>query len=168
MKRSLQGSLVVLAYFAFCAASSSAAFAEGPREYTQFGRDVTIASGEEASDVTCFGCSVHIRGRVLGDVTVFAGRVTIEEQGQVNGDATVFGSGIRLENGAKVGGEVTVFGGDIHRDPAASIGGDITDFRGTIWIFVIFGLPLVILGAFIALIVWMIRRLTRSSVPATA
>jgi hypothetical protein len=168
MKRSLPGSVVVLAYFAFCSIFSSVAFADSPREYTQFGRDVTIASGEEASDVTCFGCSVRIRGHVLGDVTVFAGRVTIEEQGQVNGDATVFGAGIRLEKEAKVNGEVTVFGGDIHRDPAASIGGDITNFRGTIWIFLIFGLPLAILGAFIALIVWMIRRLTRPSVPAPA
>lgn len=146
----------------------AALFADGPRERTQFGRDITIAAGEEASDVTCFGCSVRIRGRILGDVTVFAGRVTIEEQGQVNGDATVFGSGVRLDSGAKVAGDVTVFGGQIHRDQSASIGGDVTDFSGPLWLVLIFGLPLVILGAFLALIVWMIRRLTRPSVPATA
>jgi hypothetical protein len=145
-----------------------ALFADSAREMTQFGHDINIGAGEEASDVTCFGCSVRIRGHVAGDVTVFAGRVTIEDQGQINGDATVFGPGIRLENGAKISGDVTVFGGQIHRDASTSIGGDVTNFSGPLWLVLIFGLPFVILGAFIALIVWMIRRLTRPSVPATA
>jgi hypothetical protein len=165
MKRSLLTSLLLLAC---CAVFSPVAFADSPREHTQFGRDITIGTGEEASDVTCFGCSVRVRGRVLGDVTVFAGRVTIEEQGQVNGDTTVFGAGIRLDKQARVAGDVTVFGGELRRDSAASIGGDVTNFSGPAWLVLIFGLPLVILGAFIALIVWMIRRLTRPGVPATA
>jgi hypothetical protein len=168
MKHSLLLSRVLLACLLLGTLFSVTAFADGPREHTQFGRDINIASGEEAADVTCFGCSVRVRGHVLGDVTVFAGRVTIEEQGQVNGDATVFGAGIRLDKEARVAGDVTVFGGELRRDPAASVGGDITNFSGPVWLVLIFGLPLIVLGAFIALIVWMVRRLTRPSVPATA
>ena len=63
---------------------------------------------------------------------------------------------------------MTVFGGRIHRDPAASIGGDVTNFSGFIWIFLIFVLPLFVIGGFIALIIWVVRRLTRSSVPVSA
>ena len=80
----------------------------------------------------------------------------------------LFGGGMRLDRAAKVGGDVTVFGGRIHRDADASVGGDVTNFGGTIWLVVVFGLPLVLLGAMIALIVWLVRRLMRSSVPVTA
>ena len=43
----------------------AAAFADGSRDRTQFGRNISIAPGEEASDVTCFGCSIRVRGHVL-------------------------------------------------------------------------------------------------------
>jgi hypothetical protein len=152
----------------FVAAVCTAAFADGPHDRTQFGHDITIGPNEEISEATCFGCSIRVHGHVDGDITVFGGRIVIEDQGEVNGDATVFAGGIRLDKAVKVGGDVTVFGGQIRRDPASSVGGDVTTFGGPIWIFLIFGLPLVLLGAFIALIVWLIRRMTRPSVPATA
>ena len=65
-------------------------------------------------------------------------------------------------------GDVTVFAGRLHRDPAATVGGDVTAFSGSLWLVLIFGLPLVLLGAFIALIVWLIWRLTHPAMPVTA
>jgi hypothetical protein len=144
------------------------AAADDPHDRTHFGHDITIGANESVSEATCFGCSIRVRGHVDGDVTVFGGRIVIEDQGEVSGDATVFAGGMRLDRSAKVGGDVTVFGGEIRRNPDASVGGDVTTFGGPIWIFLIFGLPLVFLGAFIALIVWLIRRMTRPSLPATA
>ena len=157
--------------FAFLAigfALSSATFADNTRERTQFGHDINIAPDEEVGEVTCFGCNVRVRGHVSSDVTLFGGSLIVEDQGEVAGDAAVFGGGVRLDKNAKVNGDLSVFGGQIRRDPEASVGGDITNFRGSIWVFVIFGLPFVILAALVALIVWVIRRLTRPSVPATA
>jgi hypothetical protein len=148
---------------------SGAAFSDdNAHDRTQFGSDINVGPNDTTGEITCFGCSVRVRGHVTGDVTVFAGSVVVEDGGEVAGDLTDFGSGVRLAKDAKVDGDVTVFGGPVRRDATASIGGDVTNFSGGIWMFLIFGLPLVIFGAIIALIVWVIRRLTRPSLPVTA
>ena len=147
---------------------SSPAFADGSRERTQFGRDIVVGPNEEVSDATCFGCSVRVRGNITGDVTTFGGSVVVEDAGEIAGDTTSFGGDIRLSRGVKLNGDVTVFGGRLRRDPEATIRGDVTNFGSPIWLVLIFGLPLIILGAFIALIVWLIRRLLRPTVPAAA
>jgi flagellar biogenesis protein FliO len=67
-----------------------------------------------------------------------------------------------------VSGDVTVFGGKVRRDPSATVGGEVTNMSGAGWMILIVVLPLVFLGAIIALIVWLVRRLMRPSVPATA
>jgi hypothetical protein len=148
--------------------SSAAAFADGSHDRTQFGSNINIGPNEEVGDLTCFGCSVRVHGHVSGDVTVFGGSIVLEDQGEVAGDLTDFGSGIRIARETKVAGDVTAFGGAIRRDSGASIGGEITTFAGSSWLVLIFGLPLVILGAIISLIVWFVRRLTRPSLPVTA
>jgi cytoskeletal protein CcmA (bactofilin family) len=147
---------------------STASFADGPHERTQFGRDIVVGSNDEVTDATCFGCTVRIRGHVAGDVTTFGGSVIVEDAGEVAGDTTTFGGDVRLSRGTKINGDVTVFGGRIRRDPEATVHGDVTNFGGPVWLFVIFGLPLVLLGAFIALIIWLVRRLLRPTVPAAA
>jgi hypothetical protein len=152
----------------FLTLALSSALADNTRDRTQFGHDINVGPGESIGDVTCFGCSVRVRGHVTTDVTVFGGSVTIEDQGQIGGDATVFGGGVRLEKQARVGGDVTVFGGRIHRDGGATIGGDVTNFAGSIWLLLIFGLPVMLFAGFIALIVLLVRRLTRPSVPLAA
>jgi hypothetical protein len=151
----------------FLLSLSVAAFADGSHDRTQFGHDITVGPGEEVSEVTCFGCGVRVRGRVAGDVTTFGGGIVVEDQGQVGGDLTAFGGNMRLEKEANIGGDVTLFGGRIHRDDSAKIGGDVSTFSGTFWLLLIFGLPFVILGAFIALIVWIVRMVTHEApVPA--
>ncbi len=154
--------------FLAVATFSVGALAQNTHERTHFGSGITIGPDEKADEATCFACSIHVRGQVSGDVTAFGGTIVIEEGGDVGGDTTSFGGDVRIEKDAKVGGGVTVFGGRVHRDPAASIGGDVTNFSGFIWIFLIFVLPLFVLGGFIALIIWVVRRLTRSSVPVSA
>jgi len=147
---------------------STATYGDESHERTQFGRDIVVGPNEEVSDATCFGCSVRIRGHVTGDVTTFGGSVVLEDQGEIAGDTTTFGGNIRLSKGVKINGDVTVFGGRLRRDPEATIHGDVANFGGPIWLFVIFGLPLLLLGAFIALIVWLVRRLLRPALPAAA
>jgi hypothetical protein len=152
----------------FIAGLSGAALADAPRERTQFGRDVSVGPGEVVSEVTCFGCSVRVRGHVAGDVTTFGGSVVVEDAGAISGDTTTFGGNVSLETTGKIGGDLTVFGGRIHRDAQSAIGGDVTNFSGGFWLALIAGLPLILLGGFVALIVWLVKRLTRPGVPATA
>jgi cytoskeletal protein CcmA (bactofilin family) len=152
----------------FMVAVSSAAFADRDRERTHVGNNIVIGPDEEVSEATCFGCSIRVRGHVSGDVTAFGGSIVIEDQGKVNGDATTFGGDIPIEKTAKIARDVTVFGGRIRRDPASIIGGDVTTMGGPGWMFLIFLLPVIFLGLFVALIVWLIRKLLQPSVPATA
>jgi hypothetical protein len=148
---------------------SAAALADGKaNDRTQFGSSITIGPNDEVSDATCFFCGIRVRGHVDGDVTVFGGSIVIEDEGEVSGDVTEFGRGVRLEKDAKVDGDLTVFGGPLRRDSAASVGGDVTTFSGSIWLLLIFGLPLVVFAAIIALLVWLVRRLTRPSLPVAA
>lgn len=152
----------------FCFALSTTAFADNDRERTQVGNNISIGSGEEVSEATCFGCSIRVRGHVTGDVTSFGGNIVIEDQGQVDGDATAFAGGIRLDKEVKVGGDVNVFGGRIRRDAEARIGGEVTAMGGPGWIVPIVLAPLVFLGLLVALVVWIIRLVLRPSVPAAA
>jgi hypothetical protein len=156
-----------LVCFLFACALCAPVTAQGSHDRTQFGHDITIGANDNATEVTCFGCSVRIRGRVSSDVTTFAGSVVIEEGGEVGGDTTTFGGDVRLDSGAKVN-DVTVFGGKVRRDPSAAVAGDITNFGGAFWVVLIFGLPFVLFGCFVALIVWVVRRLLRPAVPLAA
>src|SRR5271166_3399642 len=118
---------VAFACVVVLAAFSGNAFADGSHDRTQMGHSISIGPGEKVSDATCFGCSIHVRGQVEGDVTSFGGSIVLEDGAEVAGDATAFAGDVRLEKDVKVSGSVTVFGGRIHRDPGASVGGDITN-----------------------------------------
>ena len=163
-RKALLAALLIALLFA----AGLPAFASDAHERTQFGRDIVVNSGGEVSEAICFGCSIRVRGHVAGDVTSFMGNIVVEDQGEIGGDTTSFGGNVRLEKGIKLGGDVTVFGGRFYRDSSATIGGDVTNFSGSVWLLLIFGLPLILLAAFIALIVWLVRRLTRPAVPAAA
>ena len=158
-----------LTLFSLVAMLASSASAQGSHDRTHFGHDISVGSDEEVSGVTCFGCSVRIRGHVDGDVTTFGGSIVLERDAEVGGDTTSFAGDVRLDGGAKVK-DVTIFGGRIRRDPQASVAGDITTFAGGagLWLFMIFGLPFLILGAMIALIVWLVRRSRRPALPMAA
>ena len=67
----------------YIAALGVPAFAEGSHDRTQFGHEIIIAPDEKATDVTCFSCSVRVRGRVSGDLTTFGGTVVIEQDGEL-------------------------------------------------------------------------------------
>jgi len=159
--------LVWLFLTACLALSSTAGFADDAHERTQMGHNITVGPDEEVSEATCFGCSIRIRGHVSGDVTAFGGSVVVEENGEIGGDVTTFGGGLRVDKSATVDGDVAVFGGELRRDPGATVGGDVATFSGVGWILLIFVLPFAILIGFVVLVVWLVRKLLRPSVPRT-
>jgi hypothetical protein len=155
-------------YALFWLAFSMAAFAKDNPSYTQLGRNINVGPDDQVGDLTCFGCSIRIRGEVAGDVTTFGGSVTVEDQAQVAGDVSIFGGDARLDRGVKVAGDVSVFGGQIHRDPQAAIAGDVTSFGGHGWLLPILASPIVLLSLLVALVVWIVQRTRRPSLPAAA
>jgi len=123
----------------------------------QTGRDIWVQPGEKASDVTCFACSIHVRGAVSGDAFALGGRIVVEPGGAIAGDVATMAGNIVVENGASVGGDVAAIGGRVRRFPQAAIGGDVASL-GIGWLAVIALVPLVMLGLLVTLIVWLVRR----------
>ena len=160
--------LLGLAFLLFSVLCSAAFGSENP-SYAQFGHNINIGPNDKVGDLTCFGCSIHVHdgAEVASDVTTFGGSIVIDDQAQVAGDVTAFGGDIRLAK-VRVAGDVTVLGGQIRRDPGASISGDVTSMGGRGWLVLIFLTPLLVLGLFIALIVWLVQRARRPSVPVAA
>jgi hypothetical protein len=140
------------------------AFAKS-NEITQFGHDIRVATGQQASELTCLGCSIYIAGQVAGEVTTIGGNIIVEENGMVGGDVTTVVGDLRVADGTKIGGDVAVVGGTLRRQPGAMIGGDVTEMRGRGWIYLVLLSPFLIFAGIIALIVWLVQRRRR---PATA
>jgi hypothetical protein len=158
----------VLVFLTLVLALSGGAFAENDPSITQFGHNINVAPNQNVSELTCFGCSIRIRGRVAGDVTVFAGNIVLEDQAQVAGEVTAFGGDVRLDREVKVAGEVTVFAGQVRRDPQATISGDVTTIGSRAWFVPMLLFPFVMLGLLIALVVWVVQRARRPALPAAA
>jgi len=139
------------------------ALATNKSEITQFGHDIRVAEGQQASELVCFNCSVYVRGQVAGDITTFHGNVVLEGNGKISGDIATFLGDIRMDDGTQIAGDVSVMGGKIRRPPTAQIVGDVTAFEGTTWVYLMFLSPFLILAGIIALVVWLVGRRRRSA-----
>jgi hypothetical protein len=146
--------------------ASLLASAKDNPDRVQVGREIHVNPGENVGELTCFGCSIYVRGRVTGDATAFMGRIVVEEGGVVSGDATAFGGDLRVQAGSSVLGDATSFGGHVLRDSQATIGGDVTSFGGVTGVLVVVVLPLVFLAGIVGLIVWLLRRYRPVPTPA--
>ncbi len=144
----------------------SAAAAQDHSEF-QTNHDIRVDPGQETNDLTCFNCSIRIQGNVKGDVTALNGSVVLEQGAQVSGDVTAIRGDVRLVQGSKVDGDATAVAGTVRRDSQATVGGDIASMPGTGWTLLVFIVPLMLLGGFIALIIWLIQRSRRpAAIPA--
>jgi hypothetical protein len=133
-------------------------FGRSGSDYTQFGHDIRIGPEQNVGEVTCFNCSVYVRGNVGGDITTFHGSVVLEDNAAVGGEVTAFLGDLRADSGTKIGGDVTVFSGTVHRQQGAEIGGEVTTMDGAFWFFLIFIVPILFLIGIVALIVWLVQR----------
>jgi len=156
-----------LAGFAIALLALSSLAAARSEDRFQMNRTLQIEATDHAGDVTCFHCSVYVRGEVRGDVTTIGGSVIVQDGGVVRGDVSSIAGDVRLSAKANIAGDVSSIAGDVRRDPHATIGGDVSSLSGGIWLVLIFGVPLALLGALIALITWLFRR-SRAPVPAAA
>ena len=147
---------------------SGIGFGAANRDYTKIGSNIDIQANEQVGDVTCIACSIRVRGQVAGDVTAIAGSIVIESPAQVAGDVTAVAGNVRLEPSIKVAGDTTVVGGDLHRDPQAVVSGDVTTMGGRAWVVPVLLAPFIVLGLLVALVIWLVQRARRPSLPAAA
>jgi hypothetical protein len=142
------------------------AFGKDNPTITQFGHTIVVSEGQKTGDVTCLGCSIYVRGGVVaGDVTALAGSIVVEDQSQISGDVTTVAGNVRVGKSVSIAGDLTAVGGHVRRDPDSQIAGDVTSLGSGGWMLLIFGFPLILLGALVALIVWLVQR-SRQPAPA--
>lgn len=108
------------------------AFAKGSADYTEFGHDIRIAADQNVGELTCFNCSVYVRGQVGGNITTFHGNVVIEPNAVVAGEVTSFLGEVRAGSGSKIGGDTTVFAGNLVVEQDGMVGGEATSIAGDI------------------------------------
>ena len=136
----------------------AAAAQQKSADQVHFAQDIYVQPGDKTGDLVCIGCSIHLRGQTAGDIVAIGGSVTLETGAQAAGGITTVVGDVRLQNGAQVAGDVVSVGGTVRRDPQATISGDVTSLAGTGWAILIVLFPLLMLGGFITLIVWLLRR----------
>lgn len=136
------------------------------KERTQFSQDIRLEAGDEAGEVTCIACSIHVRGKVTGDATAFFGRIVVEPGGSISGDAAAILGDIRIDDGGAIGGDVSAIGGTLHRAPGAIVGGEATSAGSRPAMLVVLLSPLLVLAGVIFLILWLLQRNRQNHAPA--
>jgi hypothetical protein len=139
----------------------------GDTDLTRFGHDIHVPAGQGAQDVTCFFCSIYVRGNVAGDITALGGKIVFEAPVQIAGDVTTILGDITVAPGTAIAGDLTAVGGAIQRPSDAQIAGDVTPIRKGWWLTLLLVSPFILLGILIAAIVWLIQYMRRPrGVPA--
>jgi hypothetical protein len=139
-------------------------FAANPDRF-QTNRDIHVDASDKPTDVTCFHCSIFVRGEVNGDLTAIGGNITLEDGAQVHGDITAVVGDIRLEANTMTERDVTAVVGTVRRDPQAAVKGDVTAIEGRGWLILVVVLPLALVGGLLALLGWIVFWLIRRNHP---
>ncbi len=155
---------LLLAACIFWVALPAFTMAESEPDRVQIAKNILVDEGEKAGDLVCIACSIRVRGVTSGDAVAIAGSITIEPNAAIGGDTVVVAGHIQLDANARVGGDAVAMAGRVRRDPTATVGGEVTSRAGAGWILLIFVIPLMMLGVFIAFIIWLIQRSRRPAV----
>jgi hypothetical protein len=160
--------IVALCLFA-TALVAAPACARAEDDAVQFFNNINVTPDAPVQDAVCFFCSVHVDGKVNGDIVVFFGNVRLSGQAQgdivtffgnvnaasdssVNGDLVTFFGPVELGENVKVGGDLVTIFGPSHTASSVAIGGDHVGLSP--WIF--FG-PLGVIFLIVYIIVHEIR-----------
>lgn len=148
MRRLLYAFLAVLLLSTF----ARTAHAEGDR--VSFLHDINVNRSEDAHDLVCFLCSIHIDGPVHGDTVAFLG--SIHSTAPMDGDAVAFLGNIDLGTGARVEKDCVAFLGSVHQQEPGQVGKDVVEFP-----FILVLIPIFI----VAFLIYLIRALIVSRRP---
>lgn len=117
--RMLSGSLALLVTLVVVLSTVPGPAAADPRA----GGSIVIAEGETVDGLETFAGSVTVRGTVDGDLSAFAGDVTIAPTGHVTGNIDGAAGSIRIAG--TVDGDVSAAAGDVTIAEGGAIGGTL-------------------------------------------
>lgn len=151
--------LMVSAFTFILIAASGPLYASGG-DRVQIGRSIAIAENEDTGSVVCIGCSIRIDG-TSDEAVAIGGNIIVT--GTVKGDLAVVGGSATLEDNAIVDGDVSTVGGNVSRHAGAVVKGAVNSVAGTPVLLGLLLVPLILVGLFIALIVWLVKPKRRPS-----
>jgi len=104
---------IFIAFLALFCATAAVPRAHADDDHVSFFHNISIAEGEEAQDVVCIFCSIHVDGAVHGDAVAIMG--SIHSNGPMDNDAVAVLGNINLGQDAHVSGDcVAVLGSVRH------------------------------------------------------
>lgn len=104
--------------------------ARADRDVVQFGTNINVAPDATVHDAVCFFCSVHVEGKVTGDIVVFFGNVHLA--GDAQHDVVNFFGNVKAENGATIEKDLVSFFGSIRLGENVTIGKDMVAMFGSV------------------------------------
>jgi hypothetical protein len=104
--------------------------ARADRDAVQFGTNINVAPDATVHDAVCFFCSVHVEGKVTGDIVVFFGNVHLA--GDAQHDVVNFFGNVKAENGATIEKDLVSFFGTIRLGENVTIGKDMVAMFGSV------------------------------------
>ena len=151
------------------ALAAAAAPAHANQDTVQFFRSINVTSDTPVHDAVCFFCSVHVDGKVMGDIVVFFGDVRINgeahhdvvnffghvsaaDNSTIGGDLVSMFGGIRLGENVSVGKDMVCMFGNVRAPSSASVHGDRVGIPAQILL-----IPLLVIVLIVFLIVNAVR-----------
>lgn len=149
--------------------AAAAPRAHAAKDAVQLFRNIDVTPDTPVEDAVCFFCSVHVEGRVEGDIVSFFGavhlngearhdvvsifgKVTVADNSTIGDDiVSLFGS-VRLGDNVKVGKDLVAVFGTVRAAQSASVGEDRVSISP-----MIFWGPLLLLVLVVYLIVHEVR-----------
>jgi hypothetical protein len=96
----------------------------------EFFNNIVVTPDAPVKDAVCFFCSVHVDGKVDGDIVVFFGNVRLN--GDAHHDVVNFFGNVTAADNATVGGDLVSFFGNVRLGENVSVGQDLTCIFGQI------------------------------------
>ena len=124
-------------------------------DQVHFGQSILVGEDENAGDLVCIACSIHMQG-TSGDIVAIGGSVTVDGDGK--GDVVAIGGAVHLNENASVAGDVVTIGGRLWRHPNAVVKGSVTAQSGALILLGLVLIPLIPVILIVALIVWLVGR----------
>jgi hypothetical protein len=102
--------------------------ARANQDAVQLFSNIHVTADQPVHDAVCFFCSVHVDGKVTGDIVVFFGSVHLA--GEAEHDVVSFFGGVHAEDNASIGQDLVSFFGGVHLGENVTVGKDMVSVFG--------------------------------------
>lgn len=104
--------------------------AHAQQDTIQFFNDIHVTADAPVHDAVCFFCSIHVQGKVTGDIVVFFGGIHLTGDAQ-HDVVNIFGN-IRADNDSSIEDDVVGVFSDVRLGENVTVGSDLVSVFGVL------------------------------------